>query len=140
MMLDDEELLTNVIDRIKTDNVSAQQTNEMKERIQSPLPVLTVILFESMEQIFVIRNRPYHLQQKTPPKFTPSQPSILVAKVVIPSTLIQFDATQLLAITLAEGDSCSHSAIIATQMGLPMLVHLGDGLLKYKEAQELTLD
>ncbi len=36
MMLDDEELLTNVIDRIKTDNVSAQQswTNEMKERIQ----------------------------------------------------------------------------------------------------------
>ncbi|MEX5486869.1 hypothetical protein IC611_20395 [Proteus mirabilis] len=142
-MLDDEELLTNVIDRIKTDNVSAQQswTNEMKERIQLYRTLSDPYLRARELDLRDLRNQVlYHLQQKTPPKFTPSQPSILVAKELFPSTLIQFDATQLLAITLAEGDSCSHSAIIATQMGLPMLVHLGDGLLKIKEAQELTLD
>ncbi len=143
MMLDDEELLTNVIDRIKTDNVSAQQswTNEMKERIQLYRTLSDPYLRARELDLRDLRNQVlYHLQQKTPPKFTPSQPSILVAKELFPSTLIQFDATQLLAITLAKGDSCSHSAIIATQMGLPMLVHLGDGLLKIKEAQELTLD
>ncbi|MCS6742865.1 hypothetical protein NOM94_23810, partial [Acinetobacter baumannii] len=75
MMLDDEELLTNVIDRIKTDNVSAQQswTNEMKERIQLYRTLSDPYLRARELDLRDLRNQVlYHLQQKTPPKFTPS--------------------------------------------------------------------
>ncbi|EEG86806.1 hypothetical protein PROPEN_01100 [Proteus penneri ATCC 35198] len=41
---------------------------------------------------------------------------------------------------LAKGDVLSHSAIIASEMHLPMLVNLGPELLKVTESQMLKLD
>ncbi|MGC6751689.1 dihydroxyacetone kinase subunit DhaM, partial [Escherichia coli] len=69
----------------------------MKERIQLYRTLSDPYLRARELDLRDLRNQVlYHLQQKTPPKFTPSQPSILVAKELFPSTLIQFDATQLL--------------------------------------------
>lgn len=143
MMLDDDELITSVIDRIKEEKISAQQSwsDEMQERIQLYCALTDPYLRARELDLRDLRNQVlYQLQDKTPPTFTPSQPTILVAKELFPSTLIQLVNSQLVGIALAKGDNHSHSAIIATEMGLPMLVNLGATLLNITESQKLILD
>ena len=142
-MLDDDELITSVIDRIKEEKISAQQSwsDEMQERTQLYFALNDPYLRARELDLRDLRNQVlYHLQDKTRPSFTPSQPAILVAKELFPSTLIQLADSQLVGIALAKGDSHSHSAIIAAEMRLPMLVNLGPTLLKVTESQKLKLD
>ncbi|WP_193015981.1 dihydroxyacetone kinase phosphoryl donor subunit DhaM [Proteus sp. FME41] len=143
MMLDDDELITSVVDRIKEEKISAQQSwsDEMQERAQLYCALTDPYLRARELDLRDLRNQVlYHLQDKTRPSFTPSQPAILVAKELFPSTLIQLIDSQLVGIALAKGDSRSHSAIIAAEMRLPMLVNLGPALLKVSESQKLKLD
>ncbi|MBG3081775.1 dihydroxyacetone kinase subunit DhaM [Proteus mirabilis] len=143
MMLDDDELITSVVDRIKEEKINAQQSwsDEMQERIQLYCALTDPYLRARELDLRDLRNQVlYQLQDKTRPAFTPSQPAILVAKELFPSTLIQLTDSPLVGIALAIGDSRSHSAIIATEMHLPMLVNLGPTLLKVTESQKLKID
>ena len=142
-MLDDDELITSVIDRIKEKKISAQQSwsDEMQERTQLYCALTDPYLRARELDLRDLRNQVlYHLQDKTRPSFTPSQPAILVAKEIFPSTLIQLEYKKFVGIVLAKGDVLSHSAIIASEMHLPMLVNLGPELLKVTESQMLKLD
>ncbi|MEW4517883.1 dihydroxyacetone kinase phosphoryl donor subunit DhaM [Proteus vulgaris] len=143
MMLDDDELIASVIDRIREEKISAQQSwsDEIQERIQLYCALTDPYLRARELDLRDLRNQVlYQLQDKTRPSFTPSQPAILVAKELFPSTLIQLIDSQLVGIALAKGDALSHSAIIAAEMHLPMLVNLGPSLLKITESQKLKFD
>lgn len=143
MMLDDEELIETVVDRIKNDKLSAQQSwsDEMKERVQIYRALNDPYLRARELDLRDLRNQViYHLQNKSHPSFTPSQPSILIAKELFPSTLLQLDSSKLIGIALAKGDTKSHSAIIATAMKIPMLINLGKELMSIKPEVEMTIN
>lgn len=143
MILDDDDLLSSVTDRIKQDKLSAQQSwsDEMQERTQQYRDLTDPYLRARELDLRDLRNQVlYHLQNKTRPSYVPSKPAILIAKEIYLSTLIQVESHKLLAIGLAEGDYRSHSAIIASEMKKPMLVNLGAELLTIKDAQMLKFD
>lgn len=143
MILDDDELITSVITRIKSEKISAQQSwsDEMQERIRLYSSLNDPYLRARELDLRDLRNQVlYHLQEKACPNIPPSQPVILVAEELFPSTMIQLSQAPLLAIALAKGDSRSHSAIIAAEQRIPMLVNLGIKLLDVVGSQTLILD
>ena len=65
--------------------------------------------------------------------------SILVARDLTPSQLIDMDAARLVGIALMAGGPTSHVAILAATLGIPMLVSLGD-LHTIPDGARLILD
>lgn len=143
MMLDDDDLINSVIHRIKQHQGNIQQcwVAEMQDRIAQYWELSDPYLRARELDLRDIRNQVlYHLQHKALPTDEPNQPSILIAKEIFPSTLIRLKHHLWQAIALASGDYRSHSAIIATEMHLPMLVNVGDKLLNIHHGQMLKLD
>ena len=66
--------------------------------------------------------------------------SILVARDLTPSQLIDIDAARLAGIALMAGGPTSHVAILAGTLGIPMLVSIGPGLSEAAEGVTLILD
>jgi phosphoenolpyruvate-protein phosphotransferase len=66
--------------------------------------------------------------------------SILLARDLKPSELIDVEPGTLAGIALAAGGPTSHVAILAGVMGIPMLVAVGDVLLEVKPGDPLVLD
>jgi len=65
--------------------------------------------------------------------------SILLARDLTPSQLIDIDATRLAGIALLAGGPTSHVAILAATLGVPMLVSLGS-LPAITDGREIILD
>ena len=57
-------------------------------------------------------------------------PSILIAPQLTPSEVVQFDSQQVLGICTAFGSATDHSAIVASLLGIPMVVGIGAELLE----------
>ena len=72
------------------------------------------------------------------PTFT--RPTILVADVIYPSTVLQLDPLTIKGICLRAGSEASHPAIIAREMGLCWMCQQGDILNSIKMGDTLTLD
>ena len=66
--------------------------------------------------------------------------SILVARDLTPSQLIDIDAARLAGIALMAGGPTSHVAILAGTLGIPMLVSLGSALRDAAHGAWLILD
>ena len=66
--------------------------------------------------------------------------SILVARDLTPSQLIDIDAARLAGIALMAGGPTSHVAILAGTLGIPMLVSLGPALRDAADGTWLILD
>ena len=66
--------------------------------------------------------------------------SILVAKDLTPSQLIDIDTRHLAGIALGGGGPTSHVAILAATLGIPMLVSLGAGVCEIDNGAALILD
>ncbi|HET7809321.1 MAG TPA: phosphoenolpyruvate--protein phosphotransferase [Steroidobacteraceae bacterium] len=66
--------------------------------------------------------------------------SILVARDLTPSQLVDIDASRLAGIALMAGGPTSHVAILAGTLGIPMLVSLGPSLREIRDGAELVLD
>jgi multiphosphoryl transfer protein len=66
--------------------------------------------------------------------------SILVARDLTPSQLIDIDAARLAGIALMAGGPTSHVAILAGSLGVPMLVSLGPELREAVDGAWLILD
>ncbi|MEQ4925504.1 dihydroxyacetone kinase phosphoryl donor subunit DhaM [Proteus hauseri] len=143
MMLDDDELITSVIERIKSGKLSTQQAwfNEMQIRAQTYRDLHDPYIRARELDLRDLCNQVlYHLQHKVKPSFKSSQPVILIAEELFPSTVITLERDSILGIALAKGEHRSHSAIIASEAQLFMLVKLGEDLLKIKHNQIVILE
>ncbi|MEG0530769.1 dihydroxyacetone kinase phosphoryl donor subunit DhaM [Citrobacter freundii] len=68
------------------------------------------------------------------------RPTILVADVIYPSTVLQLDPLTIKGICLRAGSDASHSAIIAREMGIGWVCQQGEALDAIKMGDTLTLD
>lgn len=68
------------------------------------------------------------------------RPTILVADVIYPSTVLQLDPKAIQGICLRDGSEASHPAIIARAMGLCWLCQQGEAIDSIKMGDILTLD
>ena len=67
-------------------------------------------------------------------------PSILIAPQLTPSEVAQFDPQQVLGICTAFGSASDHSSIVASLLGIPMVVGIGAELLAIKPHTRLKID
>ena len=67
-------------------------------------------------------------------------PSILIAPQLTPSEVAQFNPQQVLGICTAFGSATDHSAIVASLLGIPMVVGMGTELLKITPHTLLKID
>mgnify|MGYP000849035443 FL=1 len=81
-----------------------------------------------------------HLTGATAQIPTFSHPTILVADVIYPSTVLQLDPLTIKGICLRAGSEVSHPAIIAREMGLCWMCQLGETLDSIKTRDTVTLD
>lgn len=69
-----------------------------------------------------------------------NQPSILLAKDLLPSDTAQLDPDKVLAICLSGGGKTSHSAILARAMGIPAIIKVENCLELVEPGQVVTVD
>ncbi|HCT9708839.1 dihydroxyacetone kinase phosphoryl donor subunit DhaM [Citrobacter cronae] len=81
-----------------------------------------------------------HLTGATAQIPTFSHPTILVADVIYPSTVLQLDPLTIKGICLRAGSEASHPAIIAREMGLCWMCQLGETLDSIKTGDTVTID
>lgn len=81
-----------------------------------------------------------HLTGATAQIPTFSRPTILVADVIYPSTVLQLDPLTIKGICLHAGSEASHPAIIAREMGLCWMSQLGETLDSIKTGDTVTID
>ncbi len=67
-------------------------------------------------------------------------PSILIAPQLTPSEVAQFNPQQVLGICTAFGSATDHSAIVASLLGIPMVVGIGTELLEITPHTRLKID
>ena len=67
-------------------------------------------------------------------------PSILIAPQLTPSEVAQFNPQQILGIGTAFGSATDHTAIVASLLGIPMVVGIGTELLKIPPHTLLKID
>ncbi len=67
-------------------------------------------------------------------------PSILIAPQLTPSEVAQFNPQQVLGICTAFGSATDHSAIVASLLGIPMVVGIGAELLEITPHTRLKID
>ncbi len=67
-------------------------------------------------------------------------PSILIAPQLTPSEVAQFNPQQVLGICTAFGSATDHSAIVASLLGIPMVVGVGTELLEIAPQTRLKID
>ncbi|EML1936591.1 PTS-dependent dihydroxyacetone kinase phosphotransferase subunit DhaM [Providencia stuartii] len=68
-----------------------------------------------------------------------SEPTILLTHHLGPSELLHYNNANVVGIALAQGSPYSHTCIIATKMGIPILVNLGEKIDEIPENAKLTL-
>jgi phosphocarrier protein FPr/phosphocarrier protein len=66
--------------------------------------------------------------------------TILIARELLPSQLVAWDAARLAGICMAAGGATSHVAILAAAMGIPVLVAMGPELLALGDGTTVVLD
>ena len=69
----------------------------------------------------------------------PRVASIVLAKDLAPSRLLELDLTKVAGIALGEGSRTSHVALLARARGIPMVAGLGD-LVGLEDARDAVLD
>ncbi|MFS1914031.1 phosphoenolpyruvate--protein phosphotransferase [Vibrio sp. 10N.286.48.B7] len=75
-----------------------------------------------------------------PKTLTISEPSILLARDLMPSDVAGLDKSKVLAICLSEGGKTSHSAILARAMGIPAIVKATGCTDQVKNGAQVTVD
>ena len=122
MMLDDLDYRESVADIICTQKVNAEYAVSLTAQKFAGI-------FSSMNDtymqgraadVFDISERIQRaLRPESYDTFELSTPSILVARDIAPSTVVQFDKSMILGLATAEGADNSHTAILARSMRIP---------------------
>ncbi len=125
MMLEDEDYVSGICDRIRTELVcGAYAVDETGMEFAD--------LFASMDDDYMraraadvvdISNRLVRiLQGTTEPDFASMPPSVILADDLTPSQTVQIDREKILAFATVHGSANSHTAILARTMNIPALV------------------
>ncbi len=80
------------------------------------------------------------LTGEKPKAITINEPSVLLARDLMPSDVAGLDKSKVVAICLSEGGKTSHSAILARAMGIPAVVKVQGCLEQVKAGDEITID
>lgn len=142
LLLSDEALLEDLTQHIKRNSTHAESAilsvfNEMAaqyKQLSSPYLKARFIDIEDLKNQLLKT-----LAQHTATKYAFAEPTILISQDLGPIELMQHIQPILRGIVLAQGSPYSHTAIIATKMGIPMLVNLGEKVNKIPPKSKLIL-
>ena len=123
-MLDDSRLRDEIINRIKTELMTAEAA--VDEILQRHIQML----FEDkstakwVSDIYDVQSRLHRvLLGRSPGDVRElTEPVIIVAEDLVPSQTVAFDRQKVLAIAMEAGGKTSHTAIIANALGIPAVV------------------
>lgn len=142
LLLDDDEIIESVKQKILSDNTSAFAAiqsvfDEMSAQYRQLDDAYLQARFIDIDDL---KNQLLMLLSSMPfPSATFSQPTLILSDSLGPSQLICCQSSMIVAIALAKGSRYSHTSIIASRMGIPMLVELGDALLSIPEQSKVTM-
>ena len=142
LLLNDEELIKDLTQYIECNASSAESailskfdemSNQFKQ-LDSPYLKARFIDIEDLKNQLLKA-----MAQQSPKKHVFTKPTILIGQDLGPIELMQYTQTMLKGIALAQGSPYSHTAIIATKMGIPMLVKLGDAVNQISPKSNLMI-
>ena len=129
-ILDDEELLDSIRDKIANDKLTAEQA--AKDSGTEWAAVFSAMDDEYMQaraaDVQNAMRRLAALLSGEGKVISPTVPAILLADDLAPAELLAIDREKILGICLSNGNATGHTAILAGNLGLPMLINLGEGL------------
>ena len=142
MVLEDPELIDRVHELIHSNQFTAEYAwykavSEYEEKISvlqvDEIPERAVDIHDVGQRVLRI------LLGKTPQTHL-DQPSIIVTEELMPSDIIGFDKSMVLAFCAARGGPTSHVAILSRAMGIPAVVGIDPGLFQFHNNLETIVD
>ncbi|OLQ93485.1 phosphoenolpyruvate--protein phosphotransferase [Vibrio panuliri] len=142
MMLSDPELWQSVLEHINDNQIGEQAWMTAIEDLASAYRAAeSEYMREREADVYDIARQVMSAATGAKPSaMVLEQPSILLARDLMPSDVAGLDKAKVLAICLSEGGKTSHSAIIARAMGIPAIVKAQGCLDSVKAGQTITVD
>ena len=144
LMLEDELIVDQTINRIKTEKKNADYIfSNIIENMELSLKNLDNEYFreKSADLRDVQRRVVYNIQGETQGALSDLKvPSIIVAKELTPSETITLDKSKVLGFVTDFGGRTSHGAIMARALKVPSVVGLVSGFEKLKTGDKIVLD
>jgi phosphocarrier protein FPr len=140
-ILTDGEVLEEVISQIRNQNSAAYSWDNVLERKAIELESLKNELIAArandirdikkrvLAKILGIETEKIHLEEN----------SIIIAKDLTPSDIIQFDLDKVIGFCTTLGGSTSHVAILAKSMGVPAIAGIDSGVLNLTHGESVIL-
>ena len=142
MMLSDPELLQAAISRIESGSIAEKAWMETINTLAEDYRNAdNEYMHERESDVYdIARQVMINLTGLKQTRIQINEPSILLARDLMPSDVASLDQSKVMAICLSEGGKTSHSAILARAMGIPAIVK-AQGCLEYVNAgQTITVD
>lgn len=142
LMLADPELLVRVQDAIAQGQIApAAWMNTMQQLAQQYAQADSQYMREREADVWdITRQVMCQLTGNGPQPLQLTEPSILLARDLMPSDVASLDKDHVVALCLSEGAKTSHSAILARAMGIPAVVKAQGCLEQVQNGQEVILD
>ncbi|MGR7886327.1 dihydroxyacetone kinase phosphoryl donor subunit DhaM [Klebsiella aerogenes] len=142
-LLDDEDLFDAANDRLLTEQCSAewawhQVLMELSQQYRQLDDAYLQARYIDIEDILQRTLR--HLQGIKEILPTPSEPTIIIADNIYPSTVLQLDASKITGLCLRDGSEQAHGAIIARAAGIAWLCQQGEALNDIQPGEAIALD
>lgn len=142
LLLDDAELFGSIKQQIinqhrtaaeAVNDVFAEMSQQYQQLDDAYLQARYIDIDDLKNQLLLL------LSTESPFILTLTEPTILLADHLGPSEIIRLKDSSVVGIALSDGSPYSHTCIIASKMGIPMLVNLGEKLHSVPEHTKLTL-
>ncbi|MFH0267383.1 phosphoenolpyruvate--protein phosphotransferase, partial [Vibrio rumoiensis] len=142
MMLSDPELWASVESRIQTGMIAEQAWIESLQTLADEFRQAESQYMREREADVhdIARQVMVEMTGVTPNAIDIKEPSILLARDLMPSDVAGLDKSKVLGICLSEGGKTSHSAILARAMGIPAIVKAQGCLDAVRAGQVATID
>lgn len=142
LMLDDPELLASLQTAISQGQIApAAWMNHMQRLAQEYAESESQYLREREADVWdITRQVMCQLTGSAPQRLRLAEPSILLARDLMPSDVANLDKNRVVALCLSEGAKTSHSAILARAMGIPAVVKAEGCLEQVQNGQQVILD
>ncbi|ENC9154024.1 dihydroxyacetone kinase subunit DhaM, partial [Salmonella enterica subsp. enterica serovar Senftenberg] len=142
-LLDDEDLFDAANDRLLTEQCSAewawhQVLMELSQQYRQLDDAYLQARYIDVDDILQRTLR--HLQGIKETLPFASEPTIIIADNIYPSTVLQLDASKVTGLCLRDGSEQSHGAIIARAAGIAWLCQQGEALNDIQPGEAITLD
>ncbi|EIW9477739.1 MULTISPECIES: dihydroxyacetone kinase phosphoryl donor subunit DhaM [Klebsiella] len=142
-LLDDEDLFDAANDRLLTEQCSAewawhQVLMELSQQYRQLDDAYLQARYIDIEDILQRTLR--HLQDIKETLPFASEPTIIIADNIYPSTVLQLDASKVTGLCLRDGSEQAHGAIIARAAGIAWLCQQGNALNDIQPGEAITLD